>query len=138
MYVGDRSGTIFRVRDGQATAFAALPSSVAAFHLAMSPEGELFVSAPTLGSYDYVYRIDRRGKVQTLGVPMGRPQGLAFSSDGALHVIDALAGSSGLFKVPLDGSRPELVVAGGQLVGVAFGPDGELAVCSNDTAYRFP
>ena len=44
MYVGDRSGTIFRVRDGTATPFATLPPSVAAFHLAMSPWGELFVS----------------------------------------------------------------------------------------------
>src|SRR4030095_17053610 len=44
MFVGDRSGTIFRVRDGRASAFAALPPSVAAFHLAMSPEGELHVT----------------------------------------------------------------------------------------------
>jgi glucose/arabinose dehydrogenase len=47
LYVGDRSGTIFRVdRDGHAVMFATLPASVAAFHLAMSPWGELFVSAP--------------------------------------------------------------------------------------------
>jgi sugar lactone lactonase YvrE len=137
MYVGDRTGTIFRVRDGQATPFATLPSSVAAFHLAMSPDGDLFVSAPTLGSYDYVYRIDPKGEVRTLGVPMGRPQGLTFGPDGDLYVIDALAGASGLFKVPLDGTSPELVVAGSPLVGVAFGPGGVLVVCSNDTAYRF-
>jgi O-antigen/teichoic acid export membrane protein len=61
MYVGDRSGTVFRVRDGRATAFATLPPSVAAFHLAMSPEDELFLSAPTLGAYDHVYRISRHG-----------------------------------------------------------------------------
>jgi sugar lactone lactonase YvrE len=137
MYVGDRSGTIFRVRDGRATAFAVLPSSVAAFHLAMSPEGELFVSAPTLGSYDYVYRIDRHGDVRTLGIPMGRPQGLTFGPDGALYVVDALAGSSGLYRIPLDASSPELIVSAGALVGVAFGPSGQLAVTSNETAYRF-
>ena len=39
------------------SAFATLPPSVAAFHLAMSPQDELFVSAPTLGAYDHVYRI---------------------------------------------------------------------------------
>jgi sugar lactone lactonase YvrE len=137
MYVGDRSGTIFRVRDGRATAFASLPPSVAAFHLAMSPEGELFVSAPTLGSYDYVHRIDRHGRVQTLGVAMGRPQGLTFGPDGALYVIDALAGASGLYRVPLDGHAPELIVSGAALVGIAFGAAGQIAVCSNETAYRF-
>jgi hypothetical protein len=29
------------------------------------------------------------------------------------------------------------MVSGAALVGVAFGPAGELAVCSNETAYRF-
>jgi sugar lactone lactonase YvrE len=137
MYVGDRSGTIFRVEDGKATTFATLPPSVAAFHLAMSPWGELFVSAPTLGSYDHVYRIDRGGQVRTLPTPLGRPQGLAFAPDGTLHIIDALAGASGLYRfADLDG-LPELVVSGGALVGVAFGPGGEIVVTSNETAYRF-
>jgi hypothetical protein len=137
MYVGDRSGTIFRVRDGRATAFATLPPSVAAFHLAISPQDELFVSAPTLGAYDHVYRISRHGDVQALPSPFGRPQGLAFSPDGVLHVVDALAGSSGLYRFGDFNDAPELVVTGGLLVGVAFGPAGELVVASNDTAYLF-
>ena len=137
MYVGDRSGTIFRVRDGRATAFATLPPSVAAFHLAMSPTGELFVSGPTLGSYDHVHRISRDGFVRTVPTPFGRPQGMAFSPDGVLHVVDALAGASGLYRLAdLDGD-PQLVVSGTALVGVAFGAKGELVVSSNDTVYRF-
>jgi sugar lactone lactonase YvrE len=137
MYVGDRSGTIFRVRDGEATPFATLPPSVAAFHLAMSPERELFVSGPTLGSYDHVHRIGRDGEVGTVPTPFGRPQGLAFSPDGILHVVDALAGASGLYRLEHAESPPELVVAGGALVGVAFGGNGELVVASNETSYRF-
>ena len=137
MYVGDRSGTIFRVRDGKASTFASLPASVAAFHLAMSPEGELFVSGPTLGTYDHIHRINEAGEVRTVPTPFGRPQGLAFAADGSLHVIDALAGSSGLYRFATPDSEPELVVSGGALVGVAFGPKGELVVASNDTVYRF-
>jgi sugar lactone lactonase YvrE len=137
MYVGDRSGTVFRVRDGRASAFATLPPSVAAFHLAMSPQGELFATAPTLNSYDFVYRIDRQGQVQTLPGALGRPQGLAFAPDGTLHVVDALAGASGVYRFARLDQPPELVVSGAALVGIAFGPEGEVAVTSNETAYRF-
>ena len=137
MYVGDRSGTVFKVRDGKPEPFATLPPSVAAFHLAMSPWGELFVSAPTLGSYDYVYRIDRQGQVRTLPSAMGRPQGIAFSPDGVFHAVDALAGASGLYRFANLDREPELVVSGAGLVGVAFAPAGDIVVTSNETAYRF-
>jgi sugar lactone lactonase YvrE len=137
LYVGDRSGTIFRIRDGHASPFATLPPSVAAYHLAMSPGGELFVSGPTLGSYDHIHRIARDGTVQTVPSPFGRPQGLAFAPDGVLHVVDALAGASGLYRLPQIDGEPQLVVSGGALIGVAFGPHGELAVSSNETVYRF-
>ena len=138
LYVGDRSGTIFRVRDKRAESFATLPPSVAAFHLAISPEGELFASGPTLSTYDHVYRIGPDGNVRSVSATFGRPQGLAFSPDaGELHVVDALAGRSGLYRMKDLDSEPELLVAGCGFIGVAFGPSGELAVSSNDTAYRF-
>jgi DNA-binding beta-propeller fold protein YncE len=138
LYVGDRSGTVFRVRDGSAETFASLPASIAAFHLAISPSGELFVSGPTLASYDHVYRIGSDGSVRSLLATFGRPQGLAFSPDeGVLHVVDAQAGRSGLYRLSdLDGD-PELLVSGEGFIGVAFGPAGEIAVASSDTAYRF-
>ncbi len=137
MYVGDRSGTIFRLRGSEATAFATIPPSVAAFHLAMSPAQELFVTAPTLNAYDHVYRVTRDGDVRTLPAPLGRPQGLAFGPDGHLYVVDALSGSSGVYRFNALDQEPELVVAGVGLVGIAFGPDGAMVVTSNDTAYRF-
>jgi hypothetical protein len=109
----------------------------ASSRFAMSPGGELFVTGPTLGSYDHVHRIARDGQVRTVPTPFGRPQGLAFSPDGALHVIDALAGASGLYRLADPDGEPQLVVSGSGLVGVAFGPRGELVVASNDTVYRF-
>ena len=136
LFVGDRSGTIFRVdRGGHAHAFAALPPSVAAFHLALAPDGALHVTAPTLSSYDGIYRIDTHGEITQPYTGFGRSQGLAFDASGTLFVVEALAGGSGLYRIPADGA-PELVLSGPGLVGVAFDPGGGLVVCSNETAYR--
>jgi outer membrane protein assembly factor BamB len=137
LYVGDRSGTVFSVTpEGVATNIATLPASVAAFHLAVGPDDLVYVAAPTLGPRDHVYRIDPRQKETVrLYDGFGRPQGLAFDSQGVLYVIEALAGWSGLYRLRSDGTR-ELVLAGQGLVGVAFDPTGGLVVSSNATAYR--
>ena len=138
LFVGDRAGSIFRIdRNGRTETFATIPSSIAAFHLAMSPDGVLFVSAPTLASYDSVRRIDADGRVEGLNIPFGRPQGLAFDPNGVLHIVEALAGSSGVYAIRPD-REPELVVAGAGLVGVAFARNGEMIVASNDSIYSFP
>lgn len=136
LFVGDRSGTIFSVdRSGKAAVFASLPSSVAAFHLALGVDG-LFVAAPTLSPYDVIYKVGFDGAVSIYSRAFGRPQGLAVGPDGSLFVVEALAGSGGLYRVRLD-AAPELVVAGNGLIGLAFDPRGAIVVCSNETAYRF-
>jgi sugar lactone lactonase YvrE len=138
LFVGDRAGSIFRIdRNGRTETFATIPSSIAAFHLAMSPDGVLYVSAPTLASYDSVRRIYPDGRVEGLNIPFGRPQGLAFDPSGVLHIVEALAGSSGVYAIRSD-REPELVVAGAGLVGVAFARNGEMVVASNDSVYSFP
>jgi sugar lactone lactonase YvrE len=82
-----------------------------------------------------LYRVDPDGTVTTRYAAFGRPQGLAFDTRGSLHVVEALAGSSGLYRVPPDG-EPEMILSGPGLVGVAFDGRGGLVVSSNDTAYR--
>jgi len=136
LFVGDRSGTIFRVdQAGKAEAFASLPQSVAAFHLAIAPDGAVWVTAPTLSTYDPIYKVSPDGIVSTVDVRFGRPQGIAFDPNGHAFVIDALAGGSGLYRLPAKGS-PELVLAGPNLIGIAFDSFGSVVVCSNETAFR--
>ena len=121
LYVGDRAGTIFKIEPGGRTEiFATIPSSIAAFHLAMSPVGQLFVAAPTLASYDSVRRIDPDGRVEVLSMPFGRPQGLAFDVEGNLYVAASLNGHRGIVRITPDGRKAEIVVAGSSLVGLAF------------------
>ena len=109
--------------DRTVTALATLPASVAAYHLAVGPDDCVYRVNPATGEIDRVYS------------GFGRPQGIAFDSQGSMYVVEALAGSNGLYRVRADGST-ELVVAGQSLVGVAFNPTGGLVVASNDTAYK--
>jgi sugar lactone lactonase YvrE len=136
MFVGDRSGKIFRVdRDARATVVATLPESIAAFHLTIGPDRAVYVTAPTLSSRDSLYRVTLGGTVTVHADGFGRPQGLAFDAHATLFVVDALAGSNGLYRVR-PGNEPELVLAGSGLIGLAFDRAGGLVVCSNETAYR--
>ena len=138
LFVGDRSGSILRVSpDRQVETWATVPASVAAFHLAFGPEGWLYVTAPTLGARDPVYRISPEGRVEIFHEGFGRPQGLAFDAHGNLFVVDALAGAGGVYRLRAD--RPghaEQVVAGGEIIGLAFDPRGGLVLASSDAVYK--
>jgi sugar lactone lactonase YvrE len=136
MFVGDRSGTIFHIDEkGRTRRLATLPPSVAAFHLAIGPDDDLFVTGPTLATYDPVYRVSMDGRVETIGQTFGRPQGIAVDASGNLHVVEALAGSSGIYRLHAEGRT--LVVAGVRLVGLAFGAAGRLVVATSDSVYSF-
>lgn len=136
LLVGDRSGTVHLVTPaGRSRAFASIPPSIAAFHLAIAPDDSLVVAAPTLNSCDPLYKVSPEGEVTRWIDGFGRPQGVAFDAHGTLHVVDALAGDSGVYRIT-DGQR-ELVVSGAGLLGVAFDPtDGSMAVCTDETVYR--
>jgi sugar lactone lactonase YvrE len=139
LFIGDRSGSILRVTASkQVETYASLPASVAAFHLAHGPDGNLYVSAPTLSTHDPLYRITPERLIDVVCEDFGRPQGLAFDSTGMLYVVDALAGGSGLFRLDVTQTKPvpELVVAAHSLVGVAFDPAGGVILASNDTVWK--
>jgi sugar lactone lactonase YvrE len=139
LFVGDRSGSIFRVSPRrEVETFATLPASVAAFHLAFGPRGDLYVSAPTLASHDPIYRIAPDRTVDVFRDGFGRPQGLAFDQTGDLYVVDALAGAAGLYRVRADDpvAPAELVLSAPALVGVAIDPHGGLVMASNDVIWR--
>jgi len=122
LYVGDRSGTIFKIaRDRQIFVYATLEPSVSAYHLAFSPGGDLFVTGPTTSSFDAVYQIDSHGTVTNFYRGLGRPQGLAFDVDGNLYVAASLGGKRGIVRITPE-AKASLEVAGHNLVGLAFAP----------------
>jgi sugar lactone lactonase YvrE len=139
MFVGDRSGTIYRVNEiGEARAWATLEPSVSAYHLAFGPDGFLYVTGPTVCSFDEIIRFNEDGEPSVFFRGLGRPQGLAFDRDGNLYVAASLRGRRGVVRISGDGGKAEVVVAGMNLVGLAFGANGEMALATNDSVYGLP
>ncbi|MBX3280252.1 MAG: SMP-30/gluconolactonase/LRE family protein [Acidobacteria bacterium] len=135
-YVGDRSGTIYRINEiGETRPFATLEPSVAAYHLAFGPDGDLYVTGPTVSSFDSIMRIDAMGNVHRFFTGLGRPQGLAFDADGNLYVAASRRGHRGIIRVSADGRRAEVVVSGSTLVGLAFDGKGNMIVVSTQRVY---
>src|SRR5580692_3683159 len=122
LYVGDRSGTIFKIaRDRQIFVFATLEPSVAAYHIAFGPHGDMFVTGPSTSSFDCVYRVDPHGSVSVFYRGLGRPQGLALDVEGNVYVAASLGGKRGIVKITPQG-KANLEVSGQGLVGLAFAP----------------
>ncbi len=124
LYVGDRSGSIFRIGpERDIIVFATLEPSIAAYHLAFHPSGELYLTGPTTSSFDRVYRISRAGEVTEFFRGLGRPQGLAFDRDANLYVAASFGGRRGIVRITPQG-QAELVLSGIGLVGLALLPTG--------------
>jgi hypothetical protein len=136
LYVGDRGGTIFKIsRSRQIYVFATLEASIAAYHLAFGTDHHLYVTGPTTSSFDSVYRISPAGEVETYYRGLGRPQGIAFDSDGRLYVAASLGGRRGVVR--FDQKRnPELFLSGPGIVGLAFTPSRALLVTTNSSLFR--
>jgi sugar lactone lactonase YvrE len=136
LYVGDRSGTIFKIgTDREIFVFATLEPSLAAYHLAFSPAGDLYVTGPTNSSFERVYRISPAGEVDTFYRGLGRPQGLAFDRAGNLYVGASLGGRRGIVRLTPE-AKPELVLGGSNIVGLALMPTNRAIITTHNALFN--
>ena len=133
LYVGDRTGSIFKINpDRQIFVFATMEPSVAAYHLAFNPDGQLYITGPTTSSFDHVYRVSPAGEVASFYRGLGRPQGLAFDAKGNLYVAASLGGRRGVVRLTPD-AEAELIVSGIGIVGLAFTPHRSVILATNSS-----
>ncbi|MFN2480284.1 MAG: gluconolaconase [Pyrinomonadaceae bacterium] len=139
MYVGDRGGRILRVNGiGESHEWAMLEQSVAAYHIAFGADGALYVAAPTVSSHEAITRIEEDGHQEIFFRGLGRPGGLAFDAEANLYVAASYKGRRGVVRVTRGGESAELVVAGVNVIGLAFSREGTLAVATNEAVYSLP
>ncbi|HEY1985005.1 MAG TPA: gluconolaconase [Terracidiphilus sp.] len=135
LFVGDRSGTIFKINsERKIFVHATLEPSVAAYHLAVNRAGQLFVTGPTLSSNDAIWLIEPNGDTRQWHRGLGRPQGFALASDGSIYVAACLHGRRGIVRVTEEGEST-LVLAGNNLVGLAFSPLGTAILATHEAVY---
>jgi sugar lactone lactonase YvrE len=135
LYVGDRSGTIFKISPSREIfVFATLEPSIAAYHLAFHPSGDLYVTGPTTSSYDRVFRITQGGEVLVFYRGLGRPQGIAFDRETNLYVAASFGGRRGLVRITPQG-QAEVVLSGSGLVGMALQPSGRAILATTGALY---
>jgi len=139
MYVGDRTGTIYRINGiGEEQTWAQLEPSVSAYHLAFGADDALYVTGPTVSSFESVMRIDRSGEASVFYRGLGRPHGLAFDAEGYLYVAASLRGRRGIVRITPDGKDAEMFVAGMNIIGLAFSAMGDMVVATNEAIYSLP
>ena len=139
LYVGDRTGTIHRVNAiGEVRPWAQLEPSVSAYHLAFGPDDALYVTGPTVSSYDAVTRIDTNGKAEVFFRGLGRPGGMAFDTEGFLYVAASYRARRGIVRISPDAMEARLVVAGMNVIGLAFSAQGDMVVATNEAVYSLP
>lgn len=145
LYVGDRSGTIFKIRMGslvegvervqETFVFATLEPSISAYHLAFDSKDTLYVTGPTTASNQVIHAIDRDGTARVFYRGLGRAQGMAFDAEDNLYVAASLAGERGIVRITPSGEAM-IVVAGSNLVGLCLLPEGRVALSTHDAIFQ--
>jgi hypothetical protein len=143
LYVGDRSGTIFKIRAATPSSpqetfvFATLEPSISAYHLAFDSRGTLYVTGPTTSSSQSIHAIDRDGSARIFYRGLGSAQGMAFNPadpEENLYVAASLHGERGIVRITPSGEAT-LVVSGSNLVGLCFLPNGKVALATREAVY---
>ncbi|HEX2918003.1 MAG TPA: gluconolaconase [Edaphobacter sp.] len=136
LYVGDRSGTIFKINpEREIFVFATLEPSVAAYHLAFTAAGILLVTGPTTSSNQAIHAIDADGNISVFFQGLGRAQGMAFDVEDNLYVVASYRGQRGVFRIT-PSKEVSFAISGNNLVGLTFVDDGCAVLATRDALYH--
>ena len=122
MYVGDRTGTIYKVNGiGEETAWAQLEPSVSAYHLAVGPDEALYVTGPRLAVLTPSSRVGPDGVSRCVLQGIGPAAGTRRLTAPEIFVwLPRFAVDGELCASRRMDKDAEMLVAGMNLVGLAL------------------
>lgn len=139
LFVGDRSGTVFRVGPGgDAQFFARLPASNVAYHLAIDSRDRLYVTAPQSVGENTIWRVLPDGTTEEFRTELAEFHGIAVDAADMVWVSMTNQGKGSLQRIdPATGERKR-VLSGDEIIGLAFGPGGDLVLATFSRLYTVP
>src|SRR5437773_2589358 len=102
--------------------------------LAFDRNGMLYVSSRLEG---IIYRVTPAGERSVYAGGMGIATGIAFDAGGNLYVAASVAGQRGVVRLSPD-AKPELVISGYGIVGLAFTARRSLVLTTNSSLIELP
>ena len=136
LYVGDRSGTIFKIgpdREDFRFRHASSRPSPPIIWLSARPENSSSPAPPLRATIASTASAPaERSNIFFRGI--GRPQGLAFDRLGNLYVAGSLAGSRGIVRITPQATA-EVVLGGSSIVGLALLPSHRAMIATTNALY---
>ncbi|MCK4907927.1 MAG: SMP-30/gluconolactonase/LRE family protein [Spirochaetes bacterium] len=131
LYVGDRTGSIFKVNhSGNAEFFTALPSSVVGYHLAIDSKDRLYVTVPLDIGENIIYRISPSGDVEEFVKDLSEYNGIAVNSEDTVFVVESNRGYGSVLKIDPETGEKTRSISGEKIVGLCFNKSDDLYIAT--------
>ena len=136
LFVGDRTGSVFRVRpDGSSDFFADLPASPIAYHLAMDSADNLYVTVPVEIGENTIYRITPEGEITEFLTDLSEFHGIVIDGEDRIFIAEVCQGKGAVVMIDPASGEKRRILSGDEIISLAFTPDGDLCVATFSKLY---
>lgn len=136
LFVGDRTGSVFRVnREGESAFFADLPPSPIGYHLACDSRDTLYVTVPLEIGENTIYTVSPEGTVAEFLTDLSEFHGILVDAEDRLLVAEICQGKGGIVRINPQTREKTRLLSGEDIISLALTPDGDLCVATLSRLY---
>ena len=136
LYVGDRTGSIFKVsKDGKAYFFSSLHQSYIAYHMSIDNDDNLYVTNPVHMGENYIYKFDKDGNKSIFHFGLSLFHAFTFDSDNNMYLAESKRRESRIIRITPD-KKIDVILCGSNFIGCKFDSQNNLIVASSTSLYK--